>query len=65
MTYNPSPEQSDHPLQTISVINRADAEAAAQTGYPALFYSIKRRFGDKKARIYLKLYDVAQTRPTQ
>ena len=43
-------------------INRADQEAAAQSGYPPLFYAIKRKFGDRIANIYLRHYEAAQQR---
>ena len=35
-------------------INRADQDAAAQSGFPPLFYAIKRKFGDRIANIYLR-----------
>ena len=43
-------------------INRADQDAAAQSGFPPLFYAIKRKFGDRIANIYLRHYEAAQQR---
>ena len=37
-------------------INRVDRMAAEQTGYPALFYTIKRCYGDNEASLYLKAW---------
>ena len=43
-------------------INRADIAAAKQSGYPPLFYTIKRKYGDETATLYLKKYHDAQRR---
>ena len=43
-------------------INKADRQAAKQTGYPALFYTIQRTYGTDKAQIYLQKYREAQQR---
>ena len=43
-------------------INRADQAAAKQSGLPALFYAIKRKFGYDTAMIYLRLHQKAQAR---
>ena len=43
-------------------INRADIGAAKQTGYPPLFYAIKRKFGCRIATVYLRRYRQAQHR---
>ena len=43
-------------------INRADQAAATQSGYPPIFYAIKRKFGDRIAKIYLRQYEAAQQR---
>lgn len=37
-------------------INRADEAASKQSGLPALFYAIKRKFGDEIANLYLQSY---------
>ena len=44
-------------------INRADREASKQTGYPPLFYTIKRTYGDERASAYLRQYQAVQKRP--
>lgn len=43
-------------------INKADRQAAKQTGYPALFYTIQRTYDTDKAQIYLQKYREAQQR---
>lgn len=43
-------------------INRADRDAAKQSGLPPLFYAIKRKFGDEIAQLYLNSYQRAQNR---
>ena len=43
-------------------INRADEAAAEQTGYPPLFYAIKRKFGCRIATVYLRRHRQAQHR---
>ena len=41
-------------------INRADIGAAKQTGYPPLFYAIKRKFGCRIATVYLRKHEAIQ-----
>ena len=43
-------------------INRADEAAAEQTGYPTLFYAIRRKFGERIATLYLRKHQQAQRR---
>ena len=43
-------------------INRADIDAAKQTGYPPLFYAIRRKFGDEIASLYLRKHEASQNR---
>ena len=43
-------------------INRADIAAAKQSGYPPLFYAIRRKFGDEIASLYLRQHETAQRR---
>ena len=42
--------------------NRADRAAAQVTGYPPLFYAIKRVYGDDHASWYLQKVHEAQAR---
>ena len=56
-------QAAKRPPRTLN-INQADRTAAEQTGYPVLFYSIKRRFGDEAASVYLKMVYRAQRRAT-
>ena len=37
-------------------INQADRMAAKQSGFPSLFYTIKRCYGDNEASNYLRTY---------